>query len=122
MFRLYFIIRKSLTLLFCAGGQLSSRTPNVTPAVGLLSWGFFFSPGIPLLHTALSLGGLESSETHISNVNTFHRHQGRNNVSQCQFRVLCFTLTSLLLISGRVGALTLTAPTQQSMSDAERLS
>lgn len=72
MFRSYFIIHKSLTLLVCAGGQLSSRTPNVTPAVGLLSWGFLFSPGIPLLHAALSLGGLDSSETHISNVNRFH--------------------------------------------------
>lgn len=49
------------TLLFCAGGQSSSLTPNVTPAGGFFSKGFLISPGMPFLHVPLSLGGLVSS-------------------------------------------------------------
>lgn len=49
------------TLLFCAGGQSSSLTPNVTPGDGFFSNGFLISPGMPFLHVPLSLGGLVSS-------------------------------------------------------------
>lgn len=49
------------TLLFCAGGQSSSLTPNVTPGDGFFSKGFLISPGMPFLHVPLSLGGLVSS-------------------------------------------------------------
>lgn len=49
------------TLLFCAGGQSSNLTPNVTPGDCFFSNGFLISPGMPFLHVPLSLGGLVSS-------------------------------------------------------------
>lgn len=49
------------TLLPCAGGQSSSRTPNVTPGDCFFSNGFLISPGMPFLHVPRSLGGLVSS-------------------------------------------------------------
>lgn len=52
----------SLTLLVCADGQSSRRTPKVTPAVAFFSKGFLMMPGMPLLQAALSRGGLESSD------------------------------------------------------------
>lgn len=52
----------SLTLLVCAGGQSSSRTPNVTPAGVFFSKGFLMIPAIPIFQAPLSLGGLESSD------------------------------------------------------------
>lgn len=88
--------------------------------MGLLSWGFFFSPGIPLLQAALSLGGLESSETHIANINISLRSSTRDGF-QCYFIILCATFTPLLFTSGRVEALTPTAAAQQSVSNAEGL-
>ncbi len=57
---LCYILR--LTLLLWAGGQSSSRTPNVTPAGGFFSKGFRMIPAMPILQAPLSRGGLESSD------------------------------------------------------------
>lgn len=54
-------MKPAQTLLFCAGGQSSSLTPNVTPGDGFFSKGFLISPGMPFLHVPLSFGGLVSS-------------------------------------------------------------
>lgn len=51
-----------LTLFVCAGGQSSSRTPNVTPAGVFFSKGLLMIPAMPIFQAVLSRGGLESSD------------------------------------------------------------
>ncbi len=67
--------RSSLTLLVCAAGQSSSRTPNVTPAGVFFSKGFLMIPAMPIFQAALSRGGLESSVQVNTHMHTYISQQ-----------------------------------------------
>lgn len=54
---------RRLTLLVCAGGQSSSRTPNVTPAGVFFTKVFLLIPAMPIFQAPLSRGGLDSSDS-----------------------------------------------------------
>lgn len=56
-----FLCYTRFTLLVCAGGQSSSRTPNMTPAGVFFSKGLLMIPAMPSFQAALSRGGLASS-------------------------------------------------------------
>lgn len=118
-------INSAQTLLFCAGGQSSSLTPNVTPAGGFFSKGFLISPGMPFLHVPLSLGGLVSSACTVQqwklyNCLFFSLRMLRKELSV--FPTFVHVLP-LLLRFGWVWTCSfgLSFPSQQRVPDAQRL-